>query len=63
MLNDPHLKIVYYEQDSSKVFPNTDIKGGIAVSYMNRDLELGPIGAFFTISNSKCDHEKDSTQY
>lgn len=46
MLNDPHLKIVYYEQDSSKVFPNTDIKGGIAVSYMNSDLELGPIGIF-----------------
>ena len=28
MLNDPHLKVLFYEQDSSKVFSNTDIKGG-----------------------------------
>lgn len=29
MLEDEHLKILYYEQDSSKIFPNTDIKGGL----------------------------------
>lgn len=28
MLNDPHLKVMWYEQDSSRVFVNTDIKGG-----------------------------------
>lgn len=28
MLADEHLKVVYFEQDSSKIFPNTDIKGG-----------------------------------
>lgn len=28
MLQDPHLKVLYFEQDSSKVFTNTDIKGG-----------------------------------
>ena len=28
MLNDPHFKVIDYEQDSSKVFLNTDIKGG-----------------------------------
>ena len=33
MLNDPHIKVVYYEQDSSKVFANTDIMGGVAISY------------------------------
>ncbi|MEB3364735.1 hypothetical protein SDC49_17835 [Lactobacillus sp. R2/2] len=27
MLNDPHLKVLYFEQNSSKVFRNTDIKG------------------------------------
>ena len=27
MLEDEHLKVEYYEQDSSKVFSNTDIKG------------------------------------
>lgn len=27
-LNDPHFKVLWYEQNSSKVFSNTDIKGG-----------------------------------
>ena len=31
MLNDDHISVEYYEQKSYKVFPNTDIKGGIAV--------------------------------
>lgn len=29
MLNDRHLKVLAFEQDSSKVFENTDIKGGL----------------------------------
>lgn len=29
MLNDEHLKVIFYEQDSSRIFPNTDIKGGL----------------------------------
>lgn len=33
MLNDEHFKVLHYEQDSKKVFPNTDIKGGVAVTY------------------------------
>lgn len=28
MLHDPHLKVMYYQQDSSKIFGGTDIKGG-----------------------------------
>lgn len=28
MLNDEHLKIVMYEQNSGMIFPRTDIKGG-----------------------------------
>lgn len=28
MLNDEHFKVLFYEQDSSKIFENTDIKGG-----------------------------------
>lgn len=46
MLNNPHLKVLFYEQDSSKVFPNTDIKGGVAVTYSDEDKELGPILMF-----------------
>lgn len=33
MLNDEHLKALYFEQDGSKIFPNTDIKGGIVITY------------------------------
>ena len=33
MLNDEHFKVLLYEMDASKVFPNTDIKGGVAGTY------------------------------
>lgn len=33
MLNDEHLKVESYEPDASKVFPDTDIKGGVAITY------------------------------
>lgn len=45
-LNDPHFKVLYYEQDSSKVFPNTDIKGGVAITYTDKVQEFGGIGTF-----------------
>ncbi|MGI5831325.1 MAG: Eco57I restriction-modification methylase domain-containing protein [Thermoguttaceae bacterium] len=50
MLADPYLKILFYEQKSSRVFSNTDIKGGIAVSYRSEEADFGPIGTFSTIS-------------
>ena len=37
MLNDEHFKIGYYEMDSSQIFSNTDIKGGIAISYRDNN--------------------------
>lgn len=46
MLEDPHLKVLYYEQDAAKIFPNTDIKGGVVVTSRNSDEECGPIRAF-----------------
>ena len=46
MLEDKHLKVEYYEQDSSKVFANTDIKGGVAVTYRDTDTNFGAIGVF-----------------
>ena len=45
-LNDPHFKVNYYEQDSSRVFPNTDIKGGVVITYSDNKEEFGPIGTF-----------------
>ncbi|WP_172623491.1 Eco57I restriction-modification methylase domain-containing protein [Arabiibacter massiliensis] len=44
MLNDPHLKVVMYEPDSSKVFSGVDIKGGVAVTYRDSNAEYDPIG-------------------
>ena len=46
MLNDKHLKVLYYEDDASKVFPNTDIKGGVAVIYRDINCNYGAIGQF-----------------
>ena len=46
MLSDKHLQVLFYEQNSSKVFINTDIKGGVAITYRDLDSEKGPIGTF-----------------
>ncbi|MEJ5920051.1 Eco57I restriction-modification methylase domain-containing protein [Corynebacterium sp. H78] len=46
MLADSHLTVAHFQQDSSLLFPGTDIKGGIAVTYRDADREFGPIGTF-----------------
>lgn len=46
MLEDTHLKVVYYEADGDKVFPGTDIKGGVAITYRNEKKDFGAIKTF-----------------
>ena len=46
MLSDEHLKVLYYEQNSAKVFSNTDIKGGVAITYRNVRNNCGAIEHF-----------------
>ncbi len=46
ILSDKNLKVLFYEGDSSKVFTNTDIKGGVAITYRDINRLLGPIGVF-----------------
>jgi len=46
MLNDEHFKVGYYESDSSKIFQNTDIKGGVAITYRDSRRVFGSIGTF-----------------
>lgn len=46
MLNDEHFKVLFYEQDSSKVFSNTDIKGGIVITYRDETKVYGAIETF-----------------
>ncbi|MDR3565535.1 MAG: Eco57I restriction-modification methylase domain-containing protein [Negativicutes bacterium] len=48
MLEDEHLKVEYYERDSSKVFANTNIVGGVAVTYRDADENFGATGLFIT---------------
>ena len=46
MLNDEHFKVLDYEADSTKIFSNTDIKGGVAVTYRDSQKTFGEIGTF-----------------
>lgn len=46
MLQDPHFKVLKYEEDGTKVFPNTDIKGGVAITYRDVSQDFGAIETF-----------------
>ena len=45
-LNDPHVKVMDYWASSMEVFPTVDVKGGIAVTYWDRNKDFGAIGFF-----------------
>ncbi|HFU4463943.1 TPA: Eco57I restriction-modification methylase domain-containing protein [Streptococcus suis] len=49
MLADEHLKVIYFSQKSDEVFPNTDIKGGVAVTYRDTKENFGAIETFTPI--------------
>ncbi|MGN4930619.1 Eco57I restriction-modification methylase domain-containing protein [Bacillus cereus group sp. MYBK14-1] len=51
MLNDPHLKVEYYNQNSNEIFPNTEIKGGVVVLYRDENKEFGAIKKFIPEKN------------
>ena len=46
MLEDKHLQVIYFAQKSEEVFPNTDIKGGVAVTYRDTKKNFGAIETF-----------------
>ena len=46
MLNDEHFKVMEYNQDSSNVFPGTNIAGGVAVTYRDQTKKYGPVRVF-----------------
>ena len=45
-LKNPHVKVPYYAQNSAKVFPNTSIKGGIAITIFDKQKDYGAIETF-----------------
>ena len=58
MLNDEHLKVIDYNSDSSKVFPGTDIKGGVTVTYHDATRHYEPIGVFSPFKELRSIYEK-----
>ncbi|WP_243342429.1 Eco57I restriction-modification methylase domain-containing protein [Anaerococcus sp. AGMB09787] len=46
MLNYDHIKVMKYEQKSASIFPNTDIKGGVTIFYIDKLKKYNPIKVF-----------------
>ena len=46
MLNNEHLSVCYFNENSSSVFPNIDIKGGIAITIYDRNAHYDKIGIY-----------------
>tara|TARA_B100000745_G_scaffold300210_2_gene253258 strand:- start:1678 stop:5649 length:3972 start_codon:yes stop_codon:yes gene_type:complete len=47
MLNDPYLSVIYYEESSAAIFPNTDIKGGVCVTLWDTKAKHGGLKGKF----------------
>lgn len=47
MLNDKHLKVPFYESDSSKVFSGVDIKGGVVITLWDKNNNNAGLGGEF----------------
>ncbi len=65
ILQDEHFKILKYEADCSKVFSNTEIKGGLAISYRDNVKIFGSINIFtpFDELNHILDKVKNSSSF
>lgn len=46
MLNDEHYKVTGYWADSSEMFPDVEIKGGVATTLWDNENSFGKIGTF-----------------
>ena len=53
MLSDPHLKVLEYEPTSESFFSDVDIKGGVVITYRNREMDYEPINVFFAFPELK----------
>lgn len=50
VLSDPNLKVTSYFPNSGDVFPNVDIKGGVAITIHDKLTDFGAIGIFTAFS-------------
>jgi superfamily II DNA or RNA helicase len=46
MLNDNHFKVLSYFSNSNEIFPNVDIKGGVAITLKDKTKDFVKIGIF-----------------
>lgn len=46
MLEDSHLRVLQYENNSASVFPGVDIKGGVAITIRDKTKQYGPVLTF-----------------
>jgi hypothetical protein len=58
MLKDCHLRVVFYEQNSSRIFPGMSFAGGVAITYRDAHHDFGPIGTFIPHAQLKSTLEK-----
>lgn len=66
VLNDPHFKVIYYTGNSIDVFPNVDIKGGVAITLRNKSEINKPIEVFTHFTELRSIRDKvidESTEY
>ena len=58
MLEDEHFNVMHHWPDSAEVFPNNDIKGGVAITCHDNEKEIGPIGTFIPFEELQSIHDK-----
>ena len=46
MLSDEHFKVLFYDANPNGVFKNTEIKGGVAITYRDKEKYFGSIDVF-----------------
>lgn len=46
MLDDKHLKVMFYDPNPNGVFPGNEIKGGVVITYRDKDKDFGAIEVF-----------------
>lgn len=61
MLNNEHFRVLQYESDARKLFQNTSITGGIAVTYFDADNYYKPIKFFSSYPELNAIREKVTT--
>ena len=62
MLSDKHLKVLHFEHRSSNIFANTDIKGGIVITFHDNTQDFGAIEIFCPFEEMRSIRSKAAPQ-